>query len=122
MTASTTTHPHIALRELVVGLADPANHYIVKAHSYESEGRTWYLAVLYLHQAVAWNVEMDDDTLTCDILLSRHHPQAKSRIRVSCNQIWSIAAGTNFKCDTEASQLYFCGETRANYPLAAECV
>lgn len=33
VTTSTIAHPRIALWELVVVLADPANHYIVKAHS-----------------------------------------------------------------------------------------
>lgn len=81
----------------------------------------WYLAVLYLHQTVVWNVELNGNTLSCEILLSRYQPQNKSRITVDCTQVWSIASGPDAKCDNEANRLFFCSETLADYPLAAEC-
>lgn len=120
--ASTIIHPRAALEELVAGLSDPANHYIVKAHSYELDGLTWYLAVIYLNQAIVWNVNLADDTFSCDALLSRNHLQSKSRIKITCNQVWSIYSGLNSKCDSDDNCLYFDSEILAKYPLSAECV
>ena len=85
-----------ALQRVISGLADPTKHYMVNANYYEhcplgtATSDRWYIACIYFHQEAAWNVELVDDGVVCDVLLNRNQPQEKFRIKISYGEIWEV--------------------------------
>ncbi|WP_181308059.1 hypothetical protein [Rufibacter sp. XAAS-G3-1] len=85
-----------ALQQVISGLADPTKHYMVNANYYEhfplgeETSERWYMACIYFHQEAAWNVELVEDGVICDVLLNRNQPEEKFRIKIPYEEIWEV--------------------------------
>jgi hypothetical protein len=116
------TDAYSALQVVKDGLADPQSHFLVKAHYYEHDGRVWYLAVIHLHQSSAWDLLLEGEGFSCQVLLNRLQPRNKCRISIPYNQVWHIIQGSSSKFDSNDCCLYSSEAVFLNYPLAAECI
>ena len=99
-----------ALVQVLEGLPDPANHYVVNAHYYEYEGRYCFITSLYFHQEAVWNLELQEDAIRCEVLLDRSAPDERSEIRVPYAVIWGIQQSTSHLFDDDSPQLYYNAE------------
>ncbi|MBJ6146306.1 hypothetical protein [Hymenobacter sp. BT559] len=113
---------YAALRELLIGLGDPTNHYLLKAHCYEHDGRVWYLAIVQLNKGSVWDPMIEGDHFLVDVLLNRLQPDCRSRISIPCDQVWQIAQVLSPGQRSQLKYLYHNQIVFDNYPLASACL
>jgi hypothetical protein len=97
---------------LVLGLADPDNHYMISANYYEyiipglPKSDRWYIAIIYVHQDSAWNVELATDGIMMDVILNNEKPEEKYRIRIPYEEVWQVQEGHS-PAFTDKDQVFY---------------
>lgn len=101
------SHPLVAILEQVTaGLRDPRNHYLVLTSYLEILSGSVLLGSLHLHQESAWELVVEPDALTCEVLLSPYAGRAP--VRVAYASIWQVqhSHSPQFGADDEDGLLY----------------
>ncbi len=103
---------HAVLVEMLQGLRDPANHYMVSASYFKYVGSDnqdlseHSMATVYLHQEAAWNLMLSERNLYADVLLNPLLPLTINRIRLPLKEIWSVQQSDS-NIFTDAGRLFY---------------
>lgn len=112
------------LQRVVTGLADPDNHYMISANYYDhiipgqSKYDRWFIAIMYLHQESAWNVELGSDEILMDLILNRDEPREMYRIKIPYDEIWQVQEGHS-PAFTDKDQVFYDSEVLKKLPSYA---
>jgi len=99
------------LEEVLRGLTDPANHYMVSASYFKyissnnQDVGEHFIAIVYLHQECAWNLMLSEKNLYMDVLLNPILP-LQSRIRLPLKEIWMVQKSDS-NTFTDAGRLFY---------------
>lgn len=103
---------HAALEEMLQGLKDPANHYMVIATYFEyinsddEDLDKYNFAVVYFHKEAVWDVLLSERSLQADVLLDRDNPSEKYRIQIPLEEIWKVQKSSNTTFTDEGTLFY----------------
>ena len=84
------------LKDMVVNIVRPDNHYMVSASSIEflDEQRAYrrqYLCPIYVHQDAAWSIDFDEEGILLDVVMAPGPNIPRERIRIAYPTIYSVA-------------------------------
>lgn len=78
------------MRAVAAGLADPQNHYLVNTTHLDGPTGPIMMGMLHLHRDTVKNLEIADDSFTCEVWLNPHDRKQTSRVRVGYAQVWQV--------------------------------
>ena len=96
---------------MIADLNSPDQHYMVSANYFEfldedREHPRRYIAIIYIHQASVWNVDVDQQGILLDVLLSPNENALRERIRLPYSQIYEVASNQTGGMFTDEDSVY----------------